>query len=876
MSQDNHTLLLIASDQEDYAYLASQIDDGTFSWRFHWLQPGAEVVTSLLSETYDLCLFVVGSGERDLLQRLGEFGANHLAGALIVVADTFDEKLASLARQIQAADFLLRSELTPPLLQRVIRHALEQAQWRQRYEQIIATHHRVLAETDQINNQRAVQASLRADISAVLTGKGSLPEILQQCAEAIVLDLGIAFARIWTLDNETNTLILRASAGIYSQNDGPHGRIPMGHLKIGRIAQERRPQFTNDISRYPDTDQKWVVAAGLVAFAGYPLLVEGQVIGVLALFSRRPLPDDTPETISIIADIIAHGIARKKVEENLAEIRDELAEQNARLTALYRVGQIINSTLEPDVILERLVDEAMYVSHATHAQVLVVQKESARFERRFLRGFSEAEAELAWAAPLPLNKGLNGDVYRTKQAMLVADVQALEHYYPLLPTTRSEMVVPIIRDGEVLGNLDLQSPEPDAFREGDLTYLNSLVDQVAVALTNARVFHTVQQAEQEWQATFNAMQDAVVMIDHEGIVIRANQAFHQIVGLTAATLPGSSYHLLLQHLRCPERTCPLDQTLSGGVAARCTHYQGDRILDVYTLPFWERSASRPDQIRRMIYVLQDVTERRRAEEGLMALTAQLEQSNRELQDFASVASHDLQEPLRKIQAFGNRLKRKDGAALSEEGLDSLQRMQSAAGRMQALINDLLLYSRITTQAQPFVAIDLNAIVADVLADLEVRIEQAHGRVEVAELPVIEADSVQMRQLFQNLISNALKFARPEVPPLVTVYAHHLPAAQTNNQPARTNDLVQFVVEDNGIGFAEKYVDRIFIPFQRLHNRTVYEGTGMGLAICRKIVDRHRGRIDVQSRPGEGTRFIITLPLVENQNGAVLKSAPVST
>jgi len=157
-----------------------------------------------------------------------------------------------------------------------------------------------------------------------------------------------------------------------------------------------------------------------------------------------------------------------------------------------------------------------------------------------------------------------------------------------------------------------------------------------------------------------------------------------------------------------------------------------------------------------------------AEEQLRRFATKLEQSNRELQDFASVASHDLQEPLRKIQAFGDRLKSKCGAALSEEGSDFLDRMQSAAGRMQVLINDLLTFSRVATKAHPFVPVDLNDVIAGVLSDLEVRIEDSGARVEVSDLPIIDADAMQLRQLFQNLIGNALKFRRDDELPKVLV------------------------------------------------------------------------------------------------------------
>lgn len=248
----------------------------------------------------------------------------------------------------------------------------------------------------------------------------------------------------------------------------------------------------------------------------------------------------------------------------------------------------------------------------------------------------------------------------------------------------------------------------------------------------------------------------------------------------------------------------------------------------------------------------DISDRKQAEEELKAYAAKLEISNRELQDFAYVASHDLQEPLRKIQAFGDRLNSKYGDVLTDKGRDYLARMQNAAARMQTLIEDLLSFSRVTTKAQPYVPVNLKKIAAGVVSDLEVRIEETGATVEIGNLPTVDADALQMRQLFQNLIGNALKFHKKDVPPVVKLEA------------AREGKMYEIKVIDNGIGFEEKYSDRIFTIFQRLHGRSAYEGTGIGLAVCRKIVERHGGNITARSTPGEGATFILTLPVKQNR------------
>jgi PAS domain S-box-containing protein len=256
---------------------------------------------------------------------------------------------------------------------------------------------------------------------------------------------------------------------------------------------------------------------------------------------------------------------------------------------------------------------------------------------------------------------------------------------------------------------------------------------------------------------------------------------------------------------------------------------------------------------------------RRSEAELIKFAAKLESSNRELQDFASVASHDLQEPLRKIQAFGDRLKTKHGDALGDGGRDYLERMQNAAGRMQTLINDLLTFSRVTTKAQPFVTVDLAEVASGVVSDLEARVERSGGRVEMGEMLTIDADPLQMRQLLQNLIGNALKFHKPEEPPLVKVWCERAASGVVIGAEPEGGDLCRIHVADNGIGFDEKYLDRIFTVFQRLHGRHAYEGTGVGLAVCRRIAERHGGSITATSEPGRGSTFVVTLP-VTRQTG----------
>jgi light-regulated signal transduction histidine kinase (bacteriophytochrome) len=237
---------------------------------------------------------------------------------------------------------------------------------------------------------------------------------------------------------------------------------------------------------------------------------------------------------------------------------------------------------------------------------------------------------------------------------------------------------------------------------------------------------------------------------------------------------------------------------------------------------------------------------------------ELSRSNRELEDFAFVASHDLQEPLRKIQAFSDRLEKMFKDELGEKGIDYISRMKNAAQRMSNLINDLLEFSRVTTRGKDFTDTDLNEVVAEVLDDLEIAIKESETTVNLDTLPHIQADPSQMLQLFLNILSNAVKFRRENVAPVIDIaYQRTSEFSETHNSDVEWEVIT---ISDNGIGFSEEYLEKIFVPFQRLHGRSQYKGTGIGLSVCRRIVERHGGEITASSRVGEGASFTIKLPV----------------
>ena len=367
------------------------------------------------------------------------------------------------------------------------------------------------------------------------------------------------------------------------------------------------------------------------------------------------------------------------------------------------------------------------------------------------------------------------------------------------------------------------------------------------------------QGEEQLRSLFENALIGIYRTTPDGQVLMVNSAQAQIWGFSSvAEVMQSNLEQITQDWGYDrsefKRRMEREDTVQG-IEATWTRPDGSRI--------WVRESSRavrgPEgEVLYYEGTVEDITERQRAAEAAERLRverAALERSNRELEQFAFVASHDLQEPLRKVQTFGDLLRKRCGEALDGRGRDYLDRMQGAARRMQGLITDLLAYSRVGTTEAHLVPVSLENVVHEVLGDLEVVISQAEARIQVGDLPTLEADARQMQQLLQNLLANALKFHRPGIPPKVQIEA-------TVERRSDGAEICRLILRDNGIGFDEHHRQTIFQPFKRLHGRGEYEGTGIGLAICQRIVARHGGTIDVESRVGQGSSFRIDLPLVQ--------------
>ena len=366
-------------------------------------------------------------------------------------------------------------------------------------------------------------------------------------------------------------------------------------------------------------------------------------------------------------------------------------------------------------------------------------------------------------------------------------------------------------------------------------------------------------------ALFESSTEGIIITDTSGVIIKINPSAEKMFLYKHDELVGQKIEILV-----PKKVVGKHEDYRNEFIAHPKARSMGMGRDLYALR--SDNSEFPVEISLSYFVMDgmqytisfiiDITRRKKSEDEILLAKANLENyaeqlkvSNKELEQFAYVASHDLQEPLRKIQAFGDRINTNEAKSLSETGRDYLDRVLNAAERMQNLINALLSFSRISSQAKPFRQIDLRQVMNEVLSDLEVAIENSGATIHLeGDFPTIEADPMQMWQLFQNLVSNALKFQKAGSKPVIKITGESV----SNLPPAGRPKYVRISVADNGIGFDEKYSEKIFNIFQRLEGAN-FKGTGVGLAICRKIAQRHSGDIIARSTPGKGSVFIVTLP-----------------
>jgi PAS domain S-box-containing protein len=366
-----------------------------------------------------------------------------------------------------------------------------------------------------------------------------------------------------------------------------------------------------------------------------------------------------------------------------------------------------------------------------------------------------------------------------------------------------------------------------------------------------------------WDKMINEIKDyAFILLDTEGDIVNWNTGAQTLKGYSTGEIIGKNFSIFYtdedKARNLPSRL--INEALTNGRALD----EGWRVRKDKTL-FWASvvmTAIHDDSgaVIGVSKVTRDLTEKKHAEDILRAKNKELERINQELGSFAYIASHDLQEPLRKIQTFTSRILELEKGKFSEKGMDFFSRLQNAAQRMETLIQDLLLYSRTTTSELKFEPIDLNELIVQIKADLELVINEKKADIRCERLPVLNAVRFQMQQLFLNLASNSLKFSKAGVKPEIKIQYKIITGSDIEaigQDPAWKYHYIRF--SDNGIGFDPEYRYKIFEIFQRLHGKAEYSGTGIGLAICKKIMDNHHGFIAADSEPDQGAVFHLLFP-----------------
>lgn len=362
-----------------------------------------------------------------------------------------------------------------------------------------------------------------------------------------------------------------------------------------------------------------------------------------------------------------------------------------------------------------------------------------------------------------------------------------------------------------------------------------------------------QTQESSFRSLLEAAPDGIIVCDQAGEILLANSQCQALFGYNPQDLVGRKIECLVPmgirpshgNLRENYFKNPHKRPMGMGLDLMAERKDGTLLpveISLSPINFQGRDCA--------IAIVRDVTELRRLSRELKQNNAELKRSNEDLEYFAYVASHDLQEPLRMVGGYTQLLARRYSNKLDNDALEYIQYAVDGVKRMQTLISDLLTYSRLSSRSKPFSQVDLNHIARLTLSHLEPTISESQAMIEVEPLPHVFGDPIQLAQVLQNLLSNAIKFRRKDVVPHIRIKGH------VEGQTAFLS------VDDNGIGIDSAYLEKIFVIFQRLHTRDQYPGTGIGLAICKKIIERHGGTIHVTSHPGQGTTFHITLPTKE--------------
>ncbi len=656
--------------------------------------------------------------------------------------------------------------------------------------------------------------ALRAEIGEALAGGDrDLRAALQACAEAIVRHLDAAFTRIWLLNPDDNVLELQASAGLYRHLNGAHGRVPVGRLKIGRIAQERRPHLTNDVAHDPQiSDPDWARREGMAAFAGYPLLAEDQLLGVMALFTRRPLAPEVFDGLAPVADVIAQGVAHRRGEEQLRE-----SEERSRLL-LESTGEGIYG-----------IDTAGACTFANPA--------CAR-----LLGYDDPDDLLGKdmhalihhhrpdGTPLPVENCRIYQAYQAGRGTYAEDEVFWRRDGSSFPVEYRSF--PILADGQKVG--------------------------AVVSFADITRRRRSEEAMRLRERALRAIAQGVFITDptrQDEPIIYANAAFESLTGYTLREIKGREIDFLCGPETDPAAVAELRTAFRDGYdhTAELLLYRKD------STPFWATVSVAPvtdaaRQVTHFVGVLTDITERKQAEESLREAKRAAEAANQAKSQFLANMSHELRTPLNAVILYSELLQEEAGDRGMEDLIPDLEKIRAAGKHLLDMVNGVLDLSKIEAGKMELYpeTFDIAAVVQEVAATVEPLTQKKANTLAVhcpPDLGTMHADLTKVRQILFNLLSNACKFTENGT---VTL--------EVAREPADGAGFV-FRVRDTGIGMTPEQAAKLFQPFTQADASTTrkYGGTGLGLAIAQHFAEMMGGAITLHSEPGKGSTFTVRLP-----------------
>ncbi|HSU50768.1 MAG TPA: ATP-binding protein [Segetibacter sp.] len=389
------------------------------------------------------------------------------------------------------------------------------------------------------------------------------------------------------------------------------------------------------------------------------------------------------------------------------------------------------------------------------------------------------------------------------------------------------------------------------------------VDALVVLGKKGHELYTLKTADQTYRLFIEKMTEGAVTLDQFGVILYSNSQFATMVNLPLSKVIGLSFYQFVSSASKHQFTALFEKGWKEDCKGEIGLINEGKNVE-FQLSF---TSLELDEGVSLSIILTDLTEQKETQrqlklnnQQLEEINAALEVSNHDLQQFASVASHDLQEPLRKIQIYSNLLQEKHQRELPHSANTYLQKIISSSERMRVLIHDILLFSRLSEKDNKFEPTDLKVLIQELLKDFELLIEEKKATITIEDLPVIEVNQGQIRQVFQNIISNALKFSKADVAPVIVISGKRICENIFDSKEDKAGAYSCIHIKDNGIGFDEKYMSNVFTLFKRLHTKDKYEGTGIGLAITKRIIEKHSGQILAQSAEGKGSDFIIVLPV----------------